>query len=329
MMTVDTAAVVEPVGDVTAELGEGPYWVPEDDCLLWVDIEGARLHRTYFPSAETVTDSPGPISAAFPAVGGGILIAGGAALTLLFPAERGGQWVARTIADTPAREGLRFNDAGVDPAGRVWVGSMHTTEAEPVGELYRLDPGSRLNAVVKNVTVSNGLGWSPDGSRMYYADSPLRRVDVFDYDPATGEASARRPFADLSAAEGVPDGLTVDADGCVWVAMWGGSALRRFTPEGEPTPCCRSRSPSPPAAPSAARSWPTSTSPAPGTASPRTSSQRSPSRAACCTSARARSASPPPPPRPPSRPNPKPVSQGVGRPAVVRVGTTRPSHHSG
>jgi sugar lactone lactonase YvrE len=234
MMTVDTAAVVEPVGDVTAELGEGPYWVPEDDCLLWVDIEGARLHRTYFPSAETVTDSPGPISAAFPAVGGGILIAGGAALTLLFPAERGGQWVARTIADTPAREGLRFNDAGVDPAGRVWVGSMHTTEAEPVGELYRLDPGARLNPVVKNVTVSNGLGWSPDGSRMYYADSPLRRVDVFDYDPATGEAFARRPFADLSAAEGVPDGLTVDADGCVWVAMWGGSALRRFTPEGEP-----------------------------------------------------------------------------------------------
>jgi len=234
MMTVDTAAVVEPVGDVTAALGEGPYWVPEDDCLLWVDIEGARLHRTYFPAKETVTDSPGPVSAAFPAVGGGILIAGGAALTLLFPAERGGQWVARTIADTPARDGIRFNDAGVDPAGRVWVGSMHVTEAEPLGELYRLDPGGRLNPVVKNVTVSNGLGWSPDGSRLYYADSPLRRVDVFDYDPATGEAFSRRTFADLSAAEGVPDGLTVDADGCVWVAMWGGSALRRLTPDGEP-----------------------------------------------------------------------------------------------
>jgi sugar lactone lactonase YvrE len=234
MMTVDTAAVVEPVGDVTAALGEGPYWVPEDDCLLWVDIEGARLHRTYFPSRETVTDSPGPISAAFPAVGGGILIAGGSALTLLFPAERGGQWVARTIADAPARDGIRFNDAGVDPAGRVWAGSMHVTEAEPLGELYRLDPGGRMNPIIKNVTVSNGLGWSPDGSRMYYADSPLRRVDVFDYDPATGEAFARRAFADLSAAEGVPDGLTVDADGCVWVAMWGGSALRRFTPDGQP-----------------------------------------------------------------------------------------------
>ncbi len=234
MMTVDTAAVVEPVGDVTAALGEGPYWVPEDDCLLWVDIEGARLHRTYFPSKETVTDSLSAVSAAFPVVGGGILTVGGAALTLLFPAERGGQWVARTIAGVPARDGIRFNDAGVDPAGRVWVGSMHMTEAEPVGELYRLDPGGRLTTVIKGVTVSNGLGWSPDGSRMYYADTPLGRVDVFDYDPATGEAFSRRAFADLSGAEGVPDGLTVDADGCIWVAMWGGSALRRFTPDGQP-----------------------------------------------------------------------------------------------
>jgi sugar lactone lactonase YvrE len=233
MMSVRAAAAIEPVGNVTAALGEGPYWVPEDDCLLWVDIEGGHLHRTYFPSAETVTDSLSAVSAAFPAVGGGILTVGGAALTLLFPAERGSQWSTRVIAEVPARDGLRFNDAGVDPAGRVWAGSMHIPEAEPVGELYRLDPGGRLTTVLKNVTVSNGLGWSPDGTRMYYADSPLGRVDVFDYDPATGEASARRTFADLSAAEGVPDGLTVDLDGCVWVAMWGGSALRRLTPSGE------------------------------------------------------------------------------------------------
>jgi sugar lactone lactonase YvrE len=233
MMSVRAAAAIEPVGNVTAALGEGPYWVPEDDCLLWVDIEGGRLHRTYFPSAETVTDSLSAVSAAFPAVGGGILTVGGATLTLLYPAERGSQWSTRIIAEVPARDDLRFNDAGVDPAGRVWAGSMHIPEAEPVGELYRLDPGGRLTTVLKNVTVSNGLGWSPDGTRMYYADSPLGRVDVFDYDPATGEASARRTFADLSGAEGVPDGLTVDLDGCVWVAMWGGSALRRLTPSGE------------------------------------------------------------------------------------------------
>ena len=232
MTGVRTAAVVEPVGDVTAVLGEGPYWVPEDDCLLWVDIDRGQLHRTYFPSGETVTLDLGEASAAFPATAGGILTAGGSKLALHLPAERGEQWSTRVIAEVPAREGVRFNDAGVDPAGRVWVGSMHTGETEPVGQLLRLDHGGVLTVVVDGVTVSNGLGWSPDGSRMYYVDSPVRRVDVFDYDPAAGRADHRRPFADLSAFDGVPDGLTVDADGCVWVAVWGGGVLRRLAPDG-------------------------------------------------------------------------------------------------
>jgi sugar lactone lactonase YvrE len=229
---VRTAAVAEPVGEVTAVLGEGPYWVPEDDCLLWVDIHGGQLHRTYFPSGETVTLDLGAVSAAFPAIGGGILTAGGSKLALHLPAERGEQWSTRVIAEVPAREGIRFNDAKIDPAGRVWVGSMHTGEAEPLGQLLRLDHGGALTVVVDGVTVSNGIGWSPDGSRMYYVDSPVRRVDVFDYDPATGRADHRRPFADLSAFDGVPDGLTVDADGCVWVAIWGGGVLRRLAPDG-------------------------------------------------------------------------------------------------
>lgn len=232
MAGVRVAVVAEPVGEVQAVLGEGPYWVPEDDCLLWVDISRGRLHRTYFPSGETRTLDLNAVSAAFPAVGGGVLTAGGSRLTLHLPAERGEKWTTRLIAEVPAREGIRFNDAGVDPAGRVWVGSMHTDEAEPLGELYRLGPGGVLTTVVKGVTVSNGLGWSPDGSRMYYADSPMRRIDMFDYDPATGEAFQRRVFADLSAFDGVPDGLTVDLDGCLWVAIWGGGVLRRFAPDG-------------------------------------------------------------------------------------------------
>ena len=232
MAGVRTAASAEPVGNVTAVLGEGPYWVPEDDCLLWVDIHRGLLHRTYFPSAETVSVDLGAVSAAFPAVGGGILTAGGSRLALHLPAERGERWTTRVIAEVPAREGVRFNDAGVDPAGRVWVGSMHVAEAEPLGELYRLDGGGVLTTVVKGVTVSNGLGWSPDVTRMYYVDSPMRRIDVFDYDPATSEAFQRRVFADLSAFDGIPDGLTVDADGGVWVAIWGGGVLRRFAPDG-------------------------------------------------------------------------------------------------
>ena len=232
MVGVRREAGAEPVGNVTAVLGEGPYWVAEDDCLLWVDIHRSQLHRTYFPSGETVTMNLAAVSAAFPAVGGGLLTAGGSVLTLHLPAERGELWTTRVIAEVPARDAIRFNDAGVDPAGRVWVGSMHTDEAEPLGELYRLDAGGVLTTVVKGVTVSNGLGWSPDGSRMYYADSPMRRIDMFDYDPATGEAFQRRVFADLSAFDGVPDGLTVDADGCVWAAIWGGGVLRRFAPDG-------------------------------------------------------------------------------------------------
>jgi sugar lactone lactonase YvrE len=232
MMDVRTGEAAEPAGDVTAVLGEGPYWVPEESCLLWVDISNGLLYRTAVPSGETASTKVDAISAAFPALDGGTLIAGGHRLTLLADPASGQGQTRRTVAEAPAREGIRFNDASVDPAGRVWVGSMHTDESESAGVLYRLDRGG-LTPVVTGVTVSNGLGWSPDGTRMYYADSPKRQVDVFDYDPATGEAFQRRVFANLRGMDGVPDGLTVDADGCVWVAMFGGGALRRFTPSGQ------------------------------------------------------------------------------------------------
>jgi sugar lactone lactonase YvrE len=216
---------------VTAVLGEGPYWRPEDEALLWVDVVRGLLHMTRVQLGETITIELDPVSAAFPAVGGGIVTAGGHRLTLR--ATRPGEgWAGRTIAEAPARDGVRFNDAAVDPAGRVWVGSMDIKEKEPLGTLYRLDTGGTLTPVVKGATVSNGIGWSPDGTRMYYNDSPLRRIDMFDYDQATGEAFGGRVFADLSRTDGFPDGLTVDADGYVWVAMFAGGALRRFTPAG-------------------------------------------------------------------------------------------------
>jgi sugar lactone lactonase YvrE len=222
---------VEPVGDVAAVLGEGPYWRPEDDALLWVDVARGHLYMTRVQLGETITIELDTVSAAFPAVGGGFVTAGGHRLMLR--ATRPGEgWAGRIIAEAPARDGVRFNDASVDPAGRVWVGSMDIKEKEPLGTLYRLDSGGTLTPVVKGATVSNGIGWSPDGTRMYYNDSPLRRIDMFDYDQATGEAYQGRMFADLSGADGFPDGLTVDADGYVWVAMFAGGALRRFTPAG-------------------------------------------------------------------------------------------------
>jgi sugar lactone lactonase YvrE len=240
---------VTPVGDVAAVLGEGPYWIPSESVLLWVDIPAGLLHQTQIPSGTTVSVELGEISAAFPAHGGGVLYAGGGRVVLRERADGlSGDYTERVVATAPPHPELRFNDGSVDPVGRVWVGSMHKGETDPLGTLYRLDsdPGSVvgsgsaavagsgavLTPVVPGATVSNGLGWSPDGTRLYYADSPTRRLDVFDYDLATGEATGRRVFADLSSYDGVPDGLTVDGEGYVWVCMWDGGAIRRFAPSG-------------------------------------------------------------------------------------------------
>jgi sugar lactone lactonase YvrE len=132
---------------------------------------------------------------------------------------------------------IRFNDAKADARGRLWIGSMHTGR-QTGASLYRLDlddrseAGGALAEIVSGVTVSNGLGWSADGRLMYYVDTPTLRVDVFDYEPATGEATGRRPLVDVSDTGGRPDGLTVDAEGCLWVALARGGAIHRYTPDG-------------------------------------------------------------------------------------------------
>jgi sugar lactone lactonase YvrE len=235
-MDVRGRAAAEPVGDVRATLGEGPYWLPGDGILLWVDIHKGLLHRTDVDSGKTDSVELEQASAAFPVIGGGTLVAAGHRLYLFgdSPGDQGNGEEPRVVAEAPARDGVRFNDGAVDPAGRVWIGSMDTDEARPLGDLYRLETTGTLTQVLKGVTVSNGMAWSPDGSRLYYVDSPSCRIDEFDYDPSNGGVYRRRVFADLREADGRPDGLTVDADGCVWVAMWGGAALRRFQPSGRP-----------------------------------------------------------------------------------------------
>jgi sugar lactone lactonase YvrE len=123
---------------------------------------------------------------------------------------------------------VRMNEGGCDPDGRVYCGSMSYDKQEGAGSVYRLDPDLSVRVVLAGVTISNGLEWSPDGSRAYYNDTPTGQVSVFDYDPVSG-LTDRRTFVEV---DGNPDGLTVDAEGGVWTALFGSGQVRRYGPDG-------------------------------------------------------------------------------------------------
>jgi sugar lactone lactonase YvrE len=127
---------------------------------------------------------------------------------------------------------IRMNEGSCDPDGRFYCGSMAYDKRAGAASLYRLDPDGRVQVVLDSVTISNGLDWSPDGGRVYYNDTATSRVDVFDYDASTG-LTDRRTFVDLSAEKLRPDGLTVDVEGAVWVAMANGGVVRRYLENGK------------------------------------------------------------------------------------------------
>ncbi|MFI9752156.1 SMP-30/gluconolactonase/LRE family protein [Streptomyces collinus] len=209
-----------------AELGEGPTWDATAGRLLWIDILGSRLH-TYDPATgrRTVRRTEQHIGAVKPRAGGGLVLNLRDGIGLLDPDDS-----FRWLHHEPV-PGRRANDAAIAPDGALWAGTMRYDEAPGGGTLSRVTGGGTVEAVLDDVAVSNGTGWSPDGRLMYYIDSPTRRVDVFDY--ADGRISGRRTLAVIEEDAGFPDGLTVDAEGCVWVALWQGSAVRRYTPGGE------------------------------------------------------------------------------------------------
>ncbi|MFE6944174.1 SMP-30/gluconolactonase/LRE family protein [Streptomyces chartreusis] len=209
-----------------AELGEGPTWDARGGRLLWIDILGARIH-TYDPVSgrRSVRTTPQHVGAVKPRAGGGLVLNLRDGVGLL-DADDSFRWLHHEPVP-----GRRANDAAVAPDGSLWAGTMRYDEAPGGGSLSRFTGDGSVDLVLDDVAVSNGTGWSPDGSLMYYIDSPTRRIDVFDH--ADGRVGDRRPFAEIEDGAGFPDGLTVDADGCVWVALWDGSAVRRYTPAGE------------------------------------------------------------------------------------------------
>lgn len=225
-MTTQPTRVQAPV----CTLGEGPVWDARDQSLYWVDIPESRVHQIAADGSLSSWDTGQPVGTVVPRASGGLAVAVRDGFMALDPVSGTLTTLAEVERDQP---GNQMNDGACDRAGRFYAGTMAFDETPEAGALYRLDPDLGVTRLLTGVSISNGIGWSPDERFMYYIDSQVHRVDVFDYDPATGEIAGRRPFAAVGDGGVVPDGLTVDADGGVWVAVWGGYAVLHHDPGGK------------------------------------------------------------------------------------------------
>ena len=214
--------------DVCTYHGEGPIWDAPAGVLRWVDMLQGDI-VTLTPAGEIHRRHVGAIAAAMRTrAAGGLVVAVEHGFVLIDGDGRIGP--ERAAFTDP---GCRMNEGGVDRQGRFFCGSMPYDQAGPRGALYRFDPGGDITVVLSGVTISNGVAWSADGERMYYIDSPTHRVDVFDYDPAAGMPSGRRALALVDPRHGQPDGMALDAEGGLWVAIFGGQAVHRYAPDGK------------------------------------------------------------------------------------------------
>ncbi len=214
-------------------LSEGPRWHEERQQLLWVDILGRGFHR----AALTADGRPDQVrtmvldrhvGAVAPVIGGGYVLAAGQGF--LFVDDAGS---VRELAQPEAGHvEVRMNDGVCDPQGRFWAGTMAYDESPGAGTLYRLELDGRCSTVLTGLTISNGIGWSPDGGTMYLSDSGTGSVYAFDFDGVTGALSGRRTLVHVDRPGMAPDGLTVDDQGDIWVALYGGWAVNRYAPEG-------------------------------------------------------------------------------------------------
>jgi len=209
-----------------AVLGEGPRWDAAHARLLWVDIEAGELH-VFDPRSGGDRALPlgGRVGAVAPVSAGHALVALARRLAIV-DLDDGS---LDPVVEIPHDDDRRLNDGACDARGRFWIGSMALDERPGGGALYRYANGA-LDLVLEQVSLSNGLGWSPDGRTMYYVDSPEGCIHAFDFEVDAGTIANRRIFVEIDG--GTPDGLTVDHEGGVWIALWGGSSVRRYTPDG-------------------------------------------------------------------------------------------------
>jgi sugar lactone lactonase YvrE len=228
--TATVSVACELVLDVRAELGEGPLWDDRRDRLLFVDILRGHIHE-FDPSTgkDRIVELGRPVGCVALAERGDWIAGAADGFYRVDPKTGRASLIAAVEADLPDN---RMNDGYVDARGRFWAGTMGMGGVRERGSLYRLDADGAVRRVLQRVTVSNGLDWSPDGRTFYFTDLALSRVDQFDFEPNTGTISNRRPFVEIPLDFGYPDGLIVDADGFIWIALWEGGSLHRYAPDG-------------------------------------------------------------------------------------------------
>jgi sugar lactone lactonase YvrE len=212
--------------ELQMELGEGAFWDAARGSLVWVDILGGEVHE--LRGREHHVYGVGThVGVAAPRARGGWALAVREGFAAFDPDSGRFEVLARiAVPET------RMNDGNVDARGRFFAGSMLYSEADGGGRLYRLDPDLTVSVVLEPVSVSNGIDWSPDDELVYYVDSSTRTVARFDFDVESGAWSNRTVFTSLRDDEGFPDGLTVDVEGGLWLAVWDGAQVRRYSPEG-------------------------------------------------------------------------------------------------
>ena len=221
----------ELVADARNQLGEGPVWDARTDTLFWLDVLAGVVHR-YAPAdgSRTTEISVGQeVGALVPRRSGGHVLAvreGFAALD-----EQG--TVSMMVEVEAADPANRMNDGKCDRAGRFWASTMAFDASPGRGSLYRLAPDGDVSQVLTGLTIGNGLAWSADDRTLFFIDTMSGGVDAFDFDLAAGTLDNRRRAVEIPEAEGLPDGMCIDAEGALWVALYGGGAVRRYSPDGE------------------------------------------------------------------------------------------------
>lgn len=220
---------VELVLDTKSALGEGAIWNYKTGELIWVNITG-KILNFYSPALKNNKEmlTGQMVGTVVPAESGKVIVALENGFYQLDPDTGTKHFIANPEEGV---EGNRFNDGKCDPSGRFWAGTMSTQGKPQAGALYRLDADGSAHKMVDNVSISNGIAWSLDATKMYYIDTPTRNVMVYDYDNATGGISNPRTAVEVPEEMGSPDGMTIDADGHVWIALWGGSAVGCWNPE--------------------------------------------------------------------------------------------------